>query len=671
MASKSRLRSGFLFNVCTLLCSFVYLTSAQTPPLHGVDTNVCDPSTIQNSPTPKKPVLPNTYRLSVECNIQDKNYTTDFTEYFDYQGQRAAVHQWEEGFHAYGIYSYATNELLTVEAQTGKCTVDPLNNSSSNFLFGFSTSSTNPNIKPMYTAYGALRFGNGTNEQYMGQATIRGMLVDHWKSCMYWNSIDATMEVHWYFTTPTWGMADGRSQVPVRCTVTGNVWEVSKGVRNPRKFTHTYEFSEFLTDDMAGLKTKTFETPSGVICPGRKDTKPLPTPHKAFSFIAEILTPSTKTIAFIKELYDQDMGLVRYDYIPSADSISQFGYGLLTQVHDFSEGIAYVIDPNIGNCTAQPIDGTGFDAKFVDNNNFFVRIRTPAEFFYFDQANYAYEGVKNVRGVDCDVYITQRTDWPPLTTGYTSKWEWYFARQEWVQSTGHTYDFGMPVMLMITADGIGTYIYNIYKYDEEEPSIWDFDTSKCYNYTQKQDFMFKLPGSYQKTAAKNIQIFKYFTLLAVHKATGLSPVRITNINVDYDASNIIVSLTLLGTALITGDVQTPVKQIKLSDAVTALTNAINGGSLQIPMDVDKLTDPIVLTAQPYSLTSTTINLGYYKAGAQKTTFTTGAVVGLAIGMAVLFFIIGFGAVYLFYKRNGGTFVKKEEAVENPAYENAT
>ena len=52
----------------------------------------------------------------------------------------------------------------------------------------------------------------------------------------------------------------------------------------------------------------------------------------------------------------------------------------------------------------------------------------------------------------------------------------------------------------------------------------------------------------------------------------------------------------------------------------------------------------------------------------------GAVVGLAIGMAVLFFIIGFGAVYMFYKRNGGSFVrsvKSEKPLENPTYENAT
>jgi hypothetical protein len=61
------------------------------------------------------------------------------------------------------------------------------------------------------------------------------------------------------FLAPSWTMADGRSQVPVRCYVHGNVWEVSGITRSPRAFSHTYEFTEFLTDDMAGLTTQTFE----------------------------------------------------------------------------------------------------------------------------------------------------------------------------------------------------------------------------------------------------------------------------------------------------------------------------------------------------------------------------------------------------------------------------
>lgn len=46
-------------------------------------------------------------------------------------------------------------------------------------------------------------------------------------------------------------------------------------------------------------------------------------------------------------------------------------------------------------------------------------------------------------------------------------------------------------------------------------------------------------------------------------------------------------------------------------------------------------------------------------------------VGLAVGMAVVAFILGFGAIYMFYKRNGGSFVKSDKPMDNPAYENAS
>ena len=59
---------------------------------------------------------------------------------------------------------------------------------------------------------------------------------------------------------------------------------------------------------------------------------------------------------------------------------------------------------------------------------------------------------------------------------------------------------------------------------------------------------------------------------------------------DYDASDILVTLSLLGTTLITGDVPAPAKQVPLNVAVSKLTAAINNGGLIIPVDVDKLTD---------------------------------------------------------------------------------
>lgn len=59
--------------------------------------------------------------------------------------------------------------------------------------------------------------------------------------------------------------------------------------------------------------------------------------------------------------------------------------------HVVSTGIAYVTDVKKGNCTAVPIEHSTFDVRTVDPAH--VRMRTAKEFFYFDKANYTYEGV--------------------------------------------------------------------------------------------------------------------------------------------------------------------------------------------------------------------------------------------------------------------------------------
>ena len=53
-------------------------------------------------------------------------------------------------------------------------------------------------------------------------------------------------------------------------------------------------------------------------------------------------------------------------------------------------GVAYITDKSRGNCSAVPIETTGFDVKNADAQH--VRIRTTKEFFDFDKTSYIYEG---------------------------------------------------------------------------------------------------------------------------------------------------------------------------------------------------------------------------------------------------------------------------------------
>ncbi|OWF53453.1 hypothetical protein KP79_PYT22920 [Mizuhopecten yessoensis] len=644
---QCRIKSALLF-LCVL---YVPQPGHTDGPKHGIDNSICNPASITNSVTPKRPQLPSTYRVSIEANIENRNYSTDYTEYYDSVANKGATHQWFLGFHVQSIYSPGTDELFTVETQTKTCTTDTLATAGPKYIFGYQPSSSNPQVGRLYTAAGALRFGNGTNEQYMGTARVRGIIADYWKSCMYWPGMDATMEVHWYFTnTGAWDPATGKTlPSPLRCQVSGKVWSGT-----PHMFNHTYEFNEFRTTIGPSYP---FQTPPGIACPHRKDTKPLPTPSNYFVFTAETLNIDFTSIGFIKEWYAKDMNMVRYDYQPDPGTPSPYGHDLLSEIHDFSEGIAYIQDPTIGNCTLTTISARDIDSKAVDANH--VRIRTSQEFFNFDKAAYQYEGVRKVRGIDADVWIATRTDWPPGSPGQNSTWEWYFARQGWRESTGHTYVFGMPLMLSVHSDNYGSLVYNTYNFDEEKPKIWDFDISRCYNYTNRQDFAFKIPGSYQNTAALNLQGFKYNVIVAVHQAATVSALRITNVKIDYDASNILVSLTLLGTPIIRGDVNNPVTQVSLTTAATLLTNAINSNQLKISAGTGVGTQTTTLTAQPYSLkqSSHVVQKGYYVPPAKTAAYTSGAVAGLGVAMAIVFFVFGFACMYIYYRKNGGSFTK--------------
>ncbi|XP_060599748.1 uncharacterized protein LOC132753325 [Ruditapes philippinarum] len=322
-------------------------------------------------------------------------------------------------------------------------------------------------------------------------------------------------------------------QIPVRAHVFGTA--VMKNGQK-RKFDHMYEFS-YLNLQPQGVHLYDLQTPTGVYCPRAKNTKALPTPSSAFHFTSEIIYG--QSISRIKEYFDFDLNLVRYDYDPIGPE-KKFGSLPLTQVHDFSTGVAYVIDQLRGNCTATPISGTGFDVRNA-NDPSHVRIRTSKEFFYFDKASYMYEGRRVVRGINSDVWISQRNDWPAPGSS-NSTWEWYFATPNYTEMLLQKPSFGIPVRMVLDA-GLGQhYIYNIYDYDERRPSIWSYDISNCFNYTERKDFSFKLPGNFRKLVSGDMEIFRYGVLKAIIAAGSvnklqLSSLRIYNIKGFYSTTS--------------------------------------------------------------------------------------------------------------------------------------
>ena len=64
----------------------------------------------------------------------------------------------------------------------------------------FGLKKTNTTSDRIYSVYGALHFGDGITENYLGKETVRGIPCNKWQSCQYWPEMDATSTVIWYFS---------------------------------------------------------------------------------------------------------------------------------------------------------------------------------------------------------------------------------------------------------------------------------------------------------------------------------------------------------------------------------------------------------------------------------------------------------------------------------------
>ncbi|XP_071098828.1 uncharacterized protein [Haliotis cracherodii] len=580
------------------LCVVMVITIATTPIFgkHGWDTTVCTQMALdQNDATHKRPNLPKQFSVRVEANILDKNYTTDIEEWYDEVNNRGAIDQFEIGVEAIAIYDYDLNELIVVIPMPNsefQCTVTDLAKDPNRFIFGAKTYSNGTDR--IYTAAGALRFGGSTPEKYVGIQVIRGIQTDTWQSCVYWPDMDATMTVLWHFSRVDWQTSQDAPQVPVRCHVTGTIWNGTVS----RNIEHIYEFAEY-RNQLDG-ETERFETPQGAYCLGMKTRNKPPKTSNTFTFGAEVQVPEQELISYMTEYFDHDNKLVKLEYKPSNFGGPGANKDRTTEIHDFNTGLAYIRDEVNNNCTVNLIAGSGFDAETSGSTS--VRIRSSSEFFFTNKTDFiAYEGIRTMRGIECDVWVADKDNWP-MGSAVNSTWEWYFARKEWQDNEGSKFESQMPVGIIITMhiQPAMHYVYNIYNYNEQPPVLWDFDIGKCYNSSEKQFQQFLLQGNFTKDVLADEMGFKTWVIQALVAFLSVSPLRISNIHVDHSDKYIKVAFYLLGPTPFRGDIPNFPTQTPLATASQQLTQGIQQGQLTVTIELGPTMAVVHLLAIPYS-----------------------------------------------------------------------
>ncbi|XP_033725895.1 uncharacterized protein LOC117315692 [Pecten maximus] len=562
--------------VTRLLLLTIVVSAVTGQVKHGKDSSICqDPVAPAGVVPVSKPAIPEQFSAHIECTIKNKNMTIDMHEFFDNTNNRGYLSQTQDGTLFEAWYDYSINEFISYFPTYSLCTASKLSDSNQRFLFGYQT--TSGTAGHIFSAGQALHFQTDAKEVYMGRSMVRGVAVDVWKSCQYWDTFDATMTVYWYFSASTeWDTAIGQA-VPIGAHVKGAVWDTPTSA--PRPIEHYYDIFHFRT---GSAPDNVFQTPPGVLCTNRVNTMSVPNVPEAFSFTVEIVDKTLGAVSYMTEYYDSINNFVRYTYRPSPRENSPFGTNDLIEVHDFNTGVAYVTDKTHGNCTVTKINLT-FDGSKSGPTT--LRLRSSREFFYFNAINFTYEGVNKVRYIDANTWVGKRPDYPP-GIGSTSTWQWYFATNAWYEINTGMSQGGVPIQMNIDAPKAGmSYEYHMFNFKNSVPDLLNYDVSACYVNRDRRMFQVKFPGQYTGVVDSNLDQFKYFILQALTQTMAVSAIRVSNIQVFFD-KDIVVSFEVLDVAPIQGDVTKYKTETPLATAANSLMNKINSGQFFIAMHFD-------------------------------------------------------------------------------------
>lgn len=529
------------------------------------------------------PDLPNQFQTIIEHNYRsfdfNNNYTEEYEEFYDFVNDRAAIHKRSNLKLIQQYFLYTTNEMITVI--DNECAVTPLNLSTNN-PFGYVTVNDTYQINsPSFV----LKFGNSNvSTEYMGSDIARGINVQKWQSCVYFDIIETTVKLTWTFSDPdVWKspivFTNSSAQFPIEMSIEaltdqGQTWS------------EKIEYSFYRP--YIAANPEVFETPKGVYCEGRKPTKNLPKVPNKFSYRIEITLVDLNKTTSQAEWYDFDNNIARIDYQPlSTQDIETFGNNLVSEIHDFNQGVRYIINKNKEQCiNITTLDSGSFDSISA-NKSEYIRIRTALELFHFDKTDYQYHGSRKIRNIDCDVWIAKRNDWP---SGYdfTSTFEWYFMSEKWAAINSGQTQINVPVQLVITQyipfgqlTLTTSTIYNYYDFITGDVHLTEsFGVNSCFDGSDSKRLQVTFEGiNLSILADKNT--FKIEFLKKLIEITYLLRTRIDQITLDFDQYKTYVSFKLLEKSPVTGNVINPVQQISLDDAQSLLRQKIDNGEFII------------------------------------------------------------------------------------------
>ncbi|GFR83078.1 EF-hand domain-containing protein D1, partial [Elysia marginata] len=338
------------------------------------------PATGRKLKPPTRPLLSQDFETHIILNIISANMTKEFHQYYSFQGDHSVIDEREYGHREYGYAQYSTGQLLVVTPADLKCTVTDLGSSEQRFVFGYKRSNKKGHVPTPESVLHILQPDDDSVEIYVGKQSVRGIPCDVWYSCTFWEDMKSTMDLYWYFSDPQkWKPSGGSNSVPVRAWIKGVRFDTNG---KPRNFEHKYEFVHWKN----------------------RITRP----------------------GYYQEMFDMKRQLFRFQMRALGRKADLFGDNVLDEIHDFSTGVAYIIDTARGNCSISPIEENDLDDTADASGH--VTMRSAAELLLLEGTGQkpVYTGTRNIRGLDCDVWVAKRVNYPPGSRR-NATWEWAFV----------------------------------------------------------------------------------------------------------------------------------------------------------------------------------------------------------------------------------------------------
>ncbi|XP_078577725.1 uncharacterized protein LOC144862804 [Branchiostoma floridae x Branchiostoma japonicum] len=656
------MRRTLIFLVAAVQCACV-LGQLQGWP----DANICSPGPNTTVPLP---TIPSNFETRMEITIEavdgQPKKTIEMWEFFDSTNNRGLIGIMAGGNYGYQIYNYRTNEIYDIQGvacvqqQTvngqqvtmpGPCLntlcVTESMGDDNTFLVGHKLE--NGTLHMFSTAQALWFDASRLPITYVGEDEIRGIPVQHWRQCNFINKWSSTFTVDYYWSKPVaWVSASGPAapSVPVRVVVQGQGCSPTAATCSRRRaFRRQYEFVFFrptLTVD-----GKIFQPPENVLCLNEKLSLSLPPLPDRYAVRTEYLTniPSAggyqTVIAYYDTWYDYGYKLSRMDFLVN------FEIPVRT-IQDFNTGIEYQILPTTGNCSVTPITNQTWDTVFTDPNH--VRMRNPFEWFMTDKYPPFYQGKQMTRGMRTDVWLAARADWPP-SNPMQSEFTYYYSSAEYQHYMGSLEQRRVPIKLQIrvnpinsaSADKANIFTWNYFKFVEEHPYIWVFDTTQCFPESNKVNIMFTVPADYKAAFQLSETLARDVFLYELARVMTVSPLRIQNLGFTYTStSDVTVKFTLLGVPPVTGNVAVVKPQTSLDVARTLLKNAIDTNSFRVTIQLQNVLT-VVVPASPGTIVENAI---FDNQSSTLIGFSGGAMAGLAIGLLIVTIGLGLGLMFL-------------------------